>query len=39
MLIPLLFSALDLLVNDISDVKSIDTAWKKEQVPQKDHSK
>lgn len=29
MLIPLLFSALDLLVNDISDVKSIDTAWKK----------
>ena len=29
MLIPLLFSALDLLVNDISDIKSIDTAWKK----------
>ena len=29
MLIPLLFSALDLLVNDISDVESIDTAWKK----------
>lgn len=29
MLIPLLFSALDLLVNDISDVKSIDEAWKK----------
>lgn len=29
MLIPLLFSALDLLVNEISDVKSIDTAWKR----------
>lgn len=28
MLIPLLFSGLDLLVNGISDVKSIDTAWK-----------
>lgn len=29
MLIPLLFSGLDLLVNGISDVKSIDTAWKR----------
>ena len=29
MLIPLLFSSLDLLVNGISDVKSIDTAWKR----------
>ena len=29
MLVPLLFSAMDLLVNDISDVESIDTAWKK----------
>ena len=29
MLIPLLFSSLDLLVNEISDVKSIDTAWKR----------
>lgn len=29
MLIPLLFSGLDLLVNSISDVKSIDTAWKR----------
>lgn len=29
MLILLLFSALDLLVNEISDVKSIDTAWKR----------
>lgn len=28
MLIPLLFSSLDLLVNGISDIKSIDTAWK-----------
>lgn len=27
MLIPLLFSAMDLLVNDISDIESIDTAW------------
>ena len=27
MLIPLLFSAMDLLVKDISDPKSIDTAW------------
>ena len=29
MLIPLLFSGLDLLVNGISDIKSIDTAWKR----------
>ena len=29
MLIPLLFSGLDLLVNGISDVESIDTAWKR----------
>ena len=29
MLIPFLFSGLDLLVNDISDVKSIDEAWKR----------
>ncbi len=29
MLIPLLFSGLDLLVNGISDVKSIDAAWKR----------
>lgn len=29
MLVPLLFSAMDLLVNNISDVESIDTAWKK----------
>lgn len=28
MLIPLLFSAMDLLVNGISDVESIDSAWK-----------
>src|SRR5574344_743044 len=28
MLVPFLFSALDLLVNEISDVKSIDSAWK-----------
>ena len=29
MLIPFLFSGLDLLVNNVSDAKSIDTAWKK----------
>ena len=29
MLIPFLFSALDLLANEISDVESIDLAWKK----------
>ena len=29
MLVPLLFSAMDLLVNEISDVESIDIAWKK----------
>lgn len=29
MLIPFLFSGLNLLVNKVSDVKSIDTAWKK----------
>ena len=29
MLIPLLFSALDLLVNEVSDTLSIDTAWKR----------
>lgn len=28
MLVPFLFSGLDLLVNNISDVKSIDSAWK-----------
>lgn len=28
MLIPLLFSSMDLLVNEISDIESIDSAWK-----------
>lgn len=28
MLVPLLFSALELLVNDVSDIQSIDKAWK-----------